>query len=368
MTFDYITAWRELARPAFEALPANVRALVDRVAVEANGLHQISDTSMPWPDEASEVSIAAYDGQTLRQVFDKIPAEVLALAARVVYSVGHWKPGNTPQFFDNSAGASWKFSHYADQVLRGRLELPERGDNGRDKAMIQTKVIEGAIRVCYSSPDSWTWEEVAPATVGGLESARRIGSSLRTRVDMAGGDERKGSRAYGDARENAAYKFMETLKSSKPLAQWPSWEKFGNLDPFMCSEHEMKRREAASRPPVDRETVIAKINADRDKKIADTTREETIEAAGKVWLVNHGLPIDNAIFYSHTGRWCFGWRTPLTPEDRSALLEHLSEFPYDYDLKGGQQEKCTKCGAVRLVTKEFNPVAGKCSSCDWVTQ
>ena len=36
-TFDYAAAWREIARPAYEALPPSVHALLARVANEARG-------------------------------------------------------------------------------------------------------------------------------------------------------------------------------------------------------------------------------------------------------------------------------------------------------------------------------------------
>lgn len=325
LTFDYITAWHEVAKPAYEALPANVRVIVERVAAECANLNQIADLSMPWPDENSDEAIAAFDGHTLRQTFDKIPAEVLALASRVVYIAGHWQPAGVPRLVP---GASWKFSHYADQVLRGRLGMPEAGDNGRDKATIQYKVIEGVIRVCYNSPNMWTWEEVAPATAGGQESAQRIAAELRAAIETAG--------LYGKARDNAAYTYMEKLKARRPLSSWPSWEKF-DTDQFMVTEYEMKRRQVARLPMIDRAALIAKMRADANADIKAYKTKRIIEVTGKVWLINQGLPIDNAIYYSHTGRWCFGWRQPLTLEERSALLDVLSEFPYDYDLKGGEK-------------------------------
>ena len=57
------------------------------------------------------------------------------------------------------------------------------------------------------------------------------------------------------------------------------------------------------------------------------------ERDGLLWLLDAGINIENVIFYSHTGRFCFGWRTPLSPAVESELLDLLCEFLFDYDLK-----------------------------------
>ncbi len=72
-------------------------------------------------------------------------------------------------------------------------------------------------------------------------------------------------------------------------------------------------------------------------RIVETCRK-TIEKAktemvGKLWLIDHGLAIDNVIYYSHKGRWCFGWRERLSDDYRSRFLDVASEFPFDYDIK-----------------------------------
>ncbi|AAQ63387.1 hypothetical protein Nazgul11 [Burkholderia phage BcepNazgul] len=52
------------------------------------------------------------------------------------------------------------------------------------------------------------------------------------------------------------------------------------------------------------------------------------------WIMAH-VPnlIDNWIFYAHTGRHCFGWRNPLSDEAVSLLLDVISEFPFNYEIK-----------------------------------
>ena len=54
---------------------------------------------------------------------------------------------------------------------------------------------------------------------------------------------------------------------------------------------------------------------------------------GFTWLMDNGLNTDNVIFYSHTGRFGFGWRKPLDGEVLSELLALITEFPFSYDIK-----------------------------------
>ena len=49
--------------------------------------------------------------------------------------------------------------------------------------------------------------------------------------------------------------------------------------------------------------------------------------------MDHGVSIDNCIYYSHTGRFGFGWREPVGQAVYSALVDVLCEFPFDYDIK-----------------------------------
>jgi hypothetical protein len=57
------------------------------------------------------------------------------------------------------------------------------------------------------------------------------------------------------------------------------------------------------------------------------------EHKGMMFLLDHGFRLDNVIYYSHTGRFCFGWRTPIGKETWARLNEILSEFPCSYDVK-----------------------------------
>ncbi len=73
------------------------------------------------------------------------------------------------------------------------------------------------------------------------------------------------------------------------------------------------------------------------RKIADNytkaVRVATTERDGFTWLMDHGFNTENVIFYSHTERFGFGWRSPVDPEVLSRLLDVISEFPFAYDIK-----------------------------------
>jgi hypothetical protein len=64
----------------------------------------------------------------------------------------------------------------------------------------------------------------------------------------------------------------------------------------------------------------------KEKQAAET------EYRGFSWLLDHDVNTDNVIFYTHTQRFGFGWRSPLSPKVKSRLLDILCEFPFDYDF------------------------------------
>ena len=72
----------------------------------------------------------------------------------------------------------------------------------------------------------------------------------------------------------------------------------------------------------------AKEKADRLIEIAEA------EYKGMLWLYEHDVNTNNCIFYNHTGVFNFGWRNPLSESVKSALLDILVEFPYDYTIEG----------------------------------
>jgi hypothetical protein len=84
----------------------------------------------------------------------------------------------------------------------------------------------------------------------------------------------------------------------------------------------------------------SRAKARRDKQRLDVLNEyekdtarATTERDGKLWLWDKGIDLDNVIFYNHTGRFCFGWRSPVSAAVESKLLDVLSEFPFSYEIK-----------------------------------
>jgi hypothetical protein len=301
-TFDYEKAWQDLALPAFKQLPNAALCLAEEVGIVADNLHQDAKCCMIWPE----------DGGKLREMFERLDSATLSRASRVLHDYNHWSPGASIAGNAPVTKCGWKFSNYADQVLRSRFNIALDSP-----ARVSLRIHEGTIRVCYSSNDMWTWHEVAPATDEGMKKAGQITDDLSRKI---------ASYANRNERDHAAWVFFEELK--KPVA-WPDFETSG----YMVEEEELKLRRAARMPKPDKEKLIVEINADLQNKLATMTTERD----GMIWLVNHDLPTDNAIFYSHTGRFCFGWRNPITGDAKTQLLARLDGFPFPYDIQEGKR-------------------------------
>lgn len=80
----------------------------------------------------------------------------------------------------------------------------------------------------------------------------------------------------------------------------------------------------------------AKQRTDVIVKAEKTIRRAETERDGFVWLLDHGVNVDNCIYYPHTDRFCFGWRSPVSDGVKSKLLDVLCEFPFDYDIKAAE--------------------------------
>ncbi|MDE2097485.1 MAG: hypothetical protein KGL39_09590 [Patescibacteria group bacterium] len=78
---------------------------------------------------------------------------------------------------------------------------------------------------------------------------------------------------------------------------------------------------------------IAKQRQDIMHKAACAISNATDECNGLLWLLDHGVNISNVIYYSHTGRFCFGWCKPVDAALYGELCEILTEFPFDYDIE-----------------------------------
>lgn len=67
-----------------------------------------------------------------------------------------------------------------------------------------------------------------------------------------------------------------------------------------------------------------------EKAIKDATNERD----GFTWLMNHGFSLENVIYYAHSGKFCFGWRSNGLDEAMvQTVLEFISEFPFPYTIK-----------------------------------
>lgn len=165
--FDFKAACRDIAAPAVASLAADVldiyRALRD--SEEYENLSQTGpNLTVPMPEN-------------LRARFEGIPSEALAYAARALYSFGHWS-GQLDVGRPDKRGATWKFANLADQVLRERLGGYPNVYQGQKSIGYTFEVHEGMLRLCASSPDSWTWVELGPATDAHMGLARAWRSTL----------------------------------------------------------------------------------------------------------------------------------------------------------------------------------------------
>lgn len=77
---------------------------------------------------------------------------------------------------------------------------------------------------------------------------------------------------------------------------------------------------------------IAKARERIESKFTATTNAAKTERDGFLWLMDHGHNTSNVIYYSHTNRFCFGWRKAIGDSEYSRLADLLCEFPFDYDV------------------------------------
>ena len=79
---------------------------------------------------------------------------------------------------------------------------------------------------------------------------------------------------------------------------------------------------------------IAKERADIESKFRKVTENAKAEHDGFLWLIDHGININNVIYYSHSGEFSFGWRSPISQAVMPELLGELEDFPFPYNIKG----------------------------------
>lgn len=240
-TFDYENAWDNLALPAFNSLPSNVRALYFRTIDVAGAFGQSKDLSMPWPSEDN--------APLFRDGFHAIATEDLAYAARVVYFYGHWHCRGTST---DKVGGTWKFASYCDQELRERLGVEYSTQRGNG---VTVRIIEGMLRLCLDTPDSWIWEEVGFATIENLACVRYI----RGRVEIPAPFKRYIRTKWDKTEEN----FRDACKKAQIICTWnderaKAWLDVGER--YSCMHSELTER-------------IDKRNSDRKVRIEAALEE-----------------------------------------------------------------------------------------------
>lgn len=83
----------------------------------------------------------------------------------------------------------------------------------------------------------------------------------------------------------------------------------------------------------------SRAKAKRDKqraRVLDKFEAEMANALterdGMLWSWERGYDLENILFYSHTQRFGFGWRSPLSAAIVSKLLDDITEFPFQYTI------------------------------------
>jgi hypothetical protein len=129
----------------------------------------------------------------------------------------------------------------------------------------------------------------------------------------------------------ASYGLKESeLHMLRLLPIWPENQKRAPLTP---EEREyllplyVKAREKVNAAA--REKQRAEVEAEYKR---DSARAE-MEYNGKIWLLDRGLSLENVIFYNHTERFSFGWRTPYGPTAALSIADALQGFPFAYDIQ-----------------------------------
>ena len=69
-----------------------------------------------------------------------------------------------------------------------------------------------------------------------------------------------------------------------------------------------------------------------EEKYSKANHAIETEREGMLWLHDKRVSLDNVIYYSHTGKFCFGWRNSLSDAVKSRLLDLLCEFPFEYEF------------------------------------
>jgi hypothetical protein len=107
---------------------------------------------------------------------------------------------------------------------------------------------------------------------------------------------------------------LSTAEKTHLLPLWKSAQIMGNVDRVQAAAAK-KRIEVAEKY---RKAIEAAAN----------------ERDGFFWLMDRGYNLENVLYYSHSGKFCFGWRGEGFDDSLVAVvLEFISEFPFPYTIK-----------------------------------
>ncbi len=121
---------------------------------------------------------------------------------------------------------------------------------------------------------------------------------------------------------DAAFVKLTAEERADLIPRWEAAQGYGLL--------ERAKLEAATL----RKNLKRDLQRDIEKAVVDKAGAKT-KYNGLTWLLDNSVkfPIGNVIFYTHTQRFGFGWRSGVTPDEYDELVTVLCEFPYDYDIK-----------------------------------
>ena len=105
---NYKRAWDELAKPAYEKLPAQALSFLLVVASTYGETHQAQDLGM---DELPGI----------RKLLSEMKLEDLSSWSQTIYAVGHWAYGDPLGKVIQESGTYWKVSKLMDQEIARRL-------------------------------------------------------------------------------------------------------------------------------------------------------------------------------------------------------------------------------------------------------
>jgi hypothetical protein len=276
--FNYEKAYCVQALPAFLSLNKRQREVHEKLRPLVKDLHQEKvSLSIPLSDE-------------MKSIMEDLTCQELAELSRASYFVGHWKPSLMPDVFDNQLGKSWKIANVIDQILRLRLGTHYK-----------IQVHEGKLRVTYSSIDCWLWEEFGLATEKNLNLFKNCGLEF----------------SESTLNENAK-KLTEMCGDLWPdVDTMPNNEAYENL------------------LIIKKEKALETLKEQHAQKLLDIEKDienSKIELSAFKWLISHDVPINNCIYYSHTGKFSFGWRERILDVEKADLIQKLGEFPYDWEF------------------------------------